>query len=322
MNLRLLHLNTVDSTNTYLDRLAKEGYPHGTVVISDTQTAGRGRFGRVWFSPPGKNIYMSILVRPSGLTVTSPLRLDSKSEHGILPMLAGVACARAINKILNQRSEVNCYLRHQRGQKSDISATVRQRDRKTVTPSLNFPLKGGLPIWVTLKWPNDILLKEKKLGGILVEGRIEVGGVSNSCSELAVANAYFIVGIGINVNMTIEEMPEEIKDIATSLYIALGVEFSRDEIIDLILKEFFKLYDEFLNKGKAYIISEWQTMSSTIGRAVKAVLPDGREVYGRAVAVNDDGYLLIDKNLGGESNIGGGGLEVIKAGDIYHVDSH
>jgi len=122
--------------------------------------------------------------------------------------------------------------------------------------------------------------------------------------------------------MTMEEMPEEIKDIATSLYIALGMEFSRDEIIDLILKEFFKLYDEFLNKGKAYIISEWQTMSSTIGRAVKAVLPDGREVYGRAVAVNDDGYLLIDKNLGGESSIGGGSLEVIKAGDIYHVDSH
>jgi biotin-(acetyl-CoA carboxylase) ligase len=136
MNLRLLHLNTVDSTNTYLDRLAKEGYPHGTVVIADTQTAGRGRFGRVWFSPPGKNIYMSILVRPSGLTVTSPPRGESKSEHGILPMLAGVACARAINKILNQRSEV-------RGQKSDISATVRQCDRTTVTPSLNFPLKGG-----------------------------------------------------------------------------------------------------------------------------------------------------------------------------------
>jgi len=261
-------------------------------------------------------------------------------------MLTGVACARAINKILElrtiggesktevgyQKSEVGSQRSEVRGQKLDISATEGQSDRRTVTPPLIPPLrvigfKEELPIWVTLKWPNDILLKEKKLGGILVEGRIESGEVTSSGSvtfttdrELAVANAYFIVGIGINVNMTMEELPEEIKDIATSLYIALGVEFSRDEIIDLILKEFFKLYDEFLNKGKAYIISEWQTMSSTIGRAVKAVLPDGREVYGRAVAVNDDGYLLIVKNSGGESN--SGGLEVIKAGDIYHVDSH
>jgi len=283
MNLRLLHLNTVDSTNTYLDRLAKEGSPHGTVVIADTQTAGRGRFRRVWFSPPGKNIYMSILIRPSGFGGESKTEVGSQrsevgrgkiglSDYGILPMLAGVASARAINKVLGSR------------------------------------------MLVTLKWPNDILLKEKKLGGILVEGRIESG------RELAVANTYFIVGIGINVNMTMEEMPEEIKDIATSLYIALGVEFSKDEIIDLILKEFFKLYDEFLNKGKAYIISEWQTMSSTIGRTVRAVLPDGREVCGRAVAVNDDGYLLIVKNLGGESN--NRGLEVIKEGDIYHVDNH
>jgi BirA family biotin operon repressor/biotin-[acetyl-CoA-carboxylase] ligase len=128
MRLRLIHLNTVDSTNTYLDRLAKEGYPHGTVVIADTQTAGRGRFGRVWFSPPGKNIYMSILVRPSGLTVTSPPRLDSKSEHGILPMLAGVACARAINKILNQglRSTVTYATKEVRNQ-----ILVRQCDSST-----------------------------------------------------------------------------------------------------------------------------------------------------------------------------------------------
>ncbi len=261
MDLPIIYLNAVDSTNTYLDGLAKKGYPHGTVVVADTQTAGRGRFGRVWFSPPKRNIYMSILVRPSRGRV-------DLSDYAILPMLAGIACARAINKALSLKT-------------------------------------GESPLRVTLKWPNDILLKEKKLGGILVDSRIE---------NIRSGNTYFIVGIGINVNMTLEEMPEDIKDIATSLYIATGMEFSKNEVIEEILKEFSKIYEEFLNNGKAYIVSEWQSRSSTIGRSVRALLSDGTEIYGKAIAVDENGYLLIAMY--------DGGIELIKAGDIYHVDSH
>lgn len=66
-------LDCVDSTNTYALKLAREGAPDGTVVISDQQTAGRGRLGRVWVSPPGVNIYMSVLLRPAIPPAEAPL---------------------------------------------------------------------------------------------------------------------------------------------------------------------------------------------------------------------------------------------------------
>lgn len=253
MAFKIIHLNSVDSTNTYIDNLAKKGYPHGTVVVADTQTAGRGRFRRQWFSPPGRNIYMSILVRPE----KTERRL---SDFSVLPMLAGIACARAIQSVT------------------------------------------GLP--VCLKWPNDILLEEKKLGGILVESRIEAPG-----TEL---NAFFIIGIGINVNMKREDLPEDIKDMATSLYISTGREFSRELLIEEILREFFRLYEEFIAMGKGYIISEWQSLSTTIGRFVRCLLPDGREVAGKAIAVDEDGHLLVQTE---------GVIEVIKAGDVFYCSS-
>lgn len=245
----VIHLNTVDSTNTYLDRLAKEGYPHGTVVVADSQTSGRGRFQRKWFSPPGKNIYMSILLRPEGVPLP---------ELSVIPMLTGIACARAIRTLTN--------------------------------------------LEVFLKWPNDILLNERKLGGILVESKIEAERV------------YIIAGIGINVNMTEEDLPEEIMDIATSLYIVARRGFSRELIMNEILYEFFELYRGLLQKGRSFIISEWQTLSSTIGKTVRVVLPDGREIRGKAIQVDEDGALLIQKD--------DLTLEVIRTGDVFHCDNH
>lgn len=59
--------DSIDSTNTYLAALAKNGAPHGTVVIADTQTAGRGRMGRSFHSPSGMGLYMSVLLRPDCL---------------------------------------------------------------------------------------------------------------------------------------------------------------------------------------------------------------------------------------------------------------
>ena len=61
---RLIVLEQVDSTNNYLKRLALEGAPEGTVAVADAQSAGRGRLGRSFQSPPGTGIYLSILLRP------------------------------------------------------------------------------------------------------------------------------------------------------------------------------------------------------------------------------------------------------------------
>ena len=64
MNFRILHYNTLDSTNTLAIKLAREGASEGAVVVSDYQTHGRGRFKRRWISPRGTGLLFSIILRP------------------------------------------------------------------------------------------------------------------------------------------------------------------------------------------------------------------------------------------------------------------
>lgn len=80
-------LQTVDSTNEYLKSLAKNGAPAGTAVLAETQTAGRGRLGRPFFSPPGSGLYLSALLRPATL------------DPGRITTLAAVVTAEAIEEI-------------------------------------------------------------------------------------------------------------------------------------------------------------------------------------------------------------------------------
>lgn len=87
---RPLHFfSTIDSTNTYAVRLARDGAPEGTVVIADEQTGGKGRLGRTWVSPPGMNLYLSLILRPPASTGEAPQ----------VNLLAAVAVADAISEM-------------------------------------------------------------------------------------------------------------------------------------------------------------------------------------------------------------------------------
>ena len=72
-NKKIIYYEQLDSTNTEIVRLAAEGSVHGTVVVADAQTAGKGRRGRQWESPAGENIYMSILLRPDCVPDRAPM---------------------------------------------------------------------------------------------------------------------------------------------------------------------------------------------------------------------------------------------------------
>lgn len=85
----IIFFESVVSTNTLAMDLASKGCDEGTVVIADHQTGGKGRLGRVWVSPPHKNLYMSIVLRP----VISP------GDAAVLTLMSAVACAAAIKKI-------------------------------------------------------------------------------------------------------------------------------------------------------------------------------------------------------------------------------
>jgi BirA family transcriptional regulator, biotin operon repressor / biotin---[acetyl-CoA-carboxylase] ligase len=90
------HLDETDSTNRVAADLARQGAPHGTVVIAEAQTAGRGRLGRSFFSPPNSNLYTSIILRPD---------LDTASAPTLL-LAAGVAVAETVIGLLGETAEL------------------------------------------------------------------------------------------------------------------------------------------------------------------------------------------------------------------------
>lgn len=93
---RLVCLSETGSTNADAFRLAEEGAPEGTVVLADTQSRGKGRLGRNWSSPPGVNLYCSVILRPSVMPYEAPQ----------LTFLSAVAVARAIELASGLRPEI------------------------------------------------------------------------------------------------------------------------------------------------------------------------------------------------------------------------
>lgn len=223
----ILVYDEVDSTNTVASELLKQGYPSGIVVIAERQTKGKGRLGRKWISLPGKNLYMSIAIKPG----------ISPKYATLLTLSSVVACTTALRRYTN--------------------------------------------IPVIIKYPNDMLVDDKKIGGILTEMKIEGEKIKSA-----------VVGIGLNVNMTEEDIPEEIKNIASSLKICKGEDFSRSLLALEIIKEFDKWYQLLEKKQRKTIIDRWMQLSGTIGRQIRIVLTD-KEILGIAEAIDEEGRLIV-----------------------------
>jgi BirA family biotin operon repressor/biotin-[acetyl-CoA-carboxylase] ligase len=130
-----------------------------------------------------------------------------------------------------------------------------------------------------IKWPNDLLVNGKKLGGILTEMETESDRIR-----------HVVIGLGLNVNNP--DFPPELAETATSLSQAVGGTLSRVDLLKAWLEEFEALYERFLNQGFPEILAEWKRHTVTLGRAV-TVRQGPREISGQAVDVAPDGTLLI-----------------------------
>jgi len=130
-----------------------------------------------------------------------------------------------------------------------------------------------------IKWPNDLLLNGKKLGGILTEMETESDRIR-----------HVVVGLGLNVNNP--GFPVELVATATSLTLAAGGAFSRVNLLKAWLEEFEELYGRFLNQGFPEILEEWKRFTVTLGRMV-TVRQGPREISGLALDVAPDGALLL-----------------------------
>ena len=142
-----------------------------------------------------------------------------------------------------------------------------------------------------VKWPNDVLINNKKVGGILIEGDVK-GNVVD----------YAIIGIGVNVNLRLSDFPE-ILSTATSLSDELGKEVSRLDVIRQLSVEIERLYLTLQTGGSVF--EEWRDRLVTLGRRVR--VKSGETIYeGIAESVATDGSLLLRHPDGSLTKIASG----------------
>ena len=259
---RIIRLDEVDSTNSYLKGRNDLLQQHGLVVIADMQTSGRGRVGREFVSLRGKNLTFSVVLHPE-----LPL-----GEIQVLSLLAGVAVSRVLEKYLNK---------------------------------------------IRLKWPNDVLVCEKKICGILLE--------AITIPELSFP--VLVMGIGLNTKGCLNDYPEELQDIVTTIESEISRNFKifsetetapdleNETVFQQLLLELECCMEEFsggsenlreLNNsasGYSALLQEWLQRAQAIGRKVHS-LRDAEEMakdtgtVGTIEGLTKDGYLQIRTETG------------------------
>jgi BirA family biotin operon repressor/biotin-[acetyl-CoA-carboxylase] ligase len=220
----VLYYDVIDSTNLEAKRLIKSGAKLPLIITADTQTAGKGRMGRQFYSPDKTGLYMSFVYEPEtdfqdSVTVTSA---------------AAVAVVRAIEEL------------------TDLNPKI--------------------------KWVNDIYVDDKKVAGILTEA---VTGERTS----------IIVGIGVNI--TTDEFPDEIKDTATSLKQSVD----KTVLLECIVKHLIELINGLPQRT---FLAEYKEKSMVIGKEVYFI-KNGVKKEGMAVDINQDGGLIVQTPDGCET---------------------
>ena len=258
------------STNT--DLMQATNVADGTVLLADEQLSGKGRLGRTWTSPAGSQVIFSVLLLP-----------ESLDHLGTLPLAAGLAVT------------------------DSIEGTV-------------------------LKWPNDVHIDGNKLCGILAEAgpvgqafkaapkteltKVEVGKAEVNKAEVnkaevnkaevnkavgsAAPSARVVVGMGINVTLTREDLPIEK---ATSLELE-GRDTDRTELAITVLKNLRRRIAQWENQDPQ-LLRDYRAVCSSLGQEVRLETPSG-DVTGHVDGIGEDGRIMVAG-------------EYYSAGDVTHL---
>lgn len=237
------------STNAALAARARSGERvderAGAVLVTEHQTAGRGRLDRSWVTPARAALTFSVLLVPARVP---PARWPW------LSLLAGIAVSEGVRRV----TEVDC----------------------------------------SLKWPNDVLVADRKLAGILLE-RVE--GPDGPVA---------VVGVGLNVSQSLDELPVPT---ATSLLLEGATTLDRSVVLREVLRSLEALYTQWVaDEGDASrgLLESYVRRCGTLGRQVRVDLPTGEQVYGEATGVDADGRLEVRTTEG---------PRILAAGDVVHV---
>ena len=248
------------STNT--DLMQATNVADGTVLLADEQFSGKGRLGRTWTAPAGSQVIFSVLLLP-----------ESLEQLGTLPLAAGLAVT------------------------DSIEGTV-------------------------LKWPNDVHIDGNKLCGILAEAgpvgqafkaapkteltKVEVGKAEVNKAEVnkavggAAPSARVVVGMGINVTLSREDLPIEK---ATSLALE-GRDTDRTELAITVLKNLRRRIVQWENQDPQ-LLRDYRAVCSSLGQEVRLETPSG-DVTGHVDEIGEDGRIMVAG-------------EYYSAGDVTHL---
>ncbi len=135
-----------------------------------------------------------------------------------------------------------------------------------------------------IKWPNDIMIHDKKVCGILTEAVTQFNTIEN-----------IIIGVGIDVNMDITNFPDELQAGTTTIADELGEKADENTLIRVFLEEFEKIGEVFLEDGIEDILKEWRKRSYTIGKIVEVRAPFNKYYDAYVVGIGKEGALIVEK---------------------------
>jgi len=157
-----------------------------------------------------------------------------------------------------------------------------------------------LPGAPSIKWPNDILVNGKKLAGILTEAACSAGRVD-----------YVVLGIGLNVNYRLDDMPEGLRERATSMAALTGKNVSRESVPTRLISDLDRCYGELEESGFEALRQQWESHFGWRGRRVRVELGD-RAIVGRALSIDGEGALVVEDEQGRR--------QTIIAGDVIPLE--
>lgn len=205
----------------------KEDFSEGLVIYTDHQKNGKGQRGNIWLDEAGKNVLMSVLIKPTYLLI---------SEQHLLNVVIGLSVIRCLAGYVEEKR-------------------------------------------LRLKWPNDVLIDDKKVCGILVENTIKGGKLENS-----------IIGVGLNLNQKAFSLQT-----ATSLAIETDMEFGRDEFIEKLLidVEYFLLK---LKNGQKSLLLQLYHEKLYLKGEVSLYRDNEGEFSGMILGIDNTGKLIVSKD--------------------------
>ena len=242
----------IASTNSVGVALASAGCPSGVVLVTDLQTAGRGRLDRDWEAPAGTSAMFSVVLHPDG----------PEHEWGALPLLAGVAVCEALEFVTGVRA--------------------------------------------SLKWPNDLVIRDEdapsgrggKVGGILAERDAQTGAI--------------VLGVGINVDLSEEDLPVPG---ATSLTLAGIIRPRRAKLVGRALsriEHWFTAWDAVGTDTDSLdrLLQSYRERCISIGAPLSVSRPGLDDLVGVGSGISPTGALLVDAD---------GSQVAVVVGDVTHA---